>query len=823
MSSLRSFFDAFFRELRFAARRLMQAPGFTFTAAFTVAICLGANLAIFAALDFIVLRPLPFPSAGRLVTIFNTYPKAGVDRDGSSITNYYERRGKIPALRSISLYAFGTAIVGESGSAEREPITRVSSEFFATLGRGPAMGRSFTDGEMTFQTDNVAILSNEFWRAHFHGAPNVLGWQIRVDGYPKTIVGVLPAGFRFLSSKSGIYLPLSSRLEDRAPSERHSGGNVKQMIARLSDGATIAQAQSQIDAQNTALEVNDPKAKMMADAGFRSLVVSLHGDHVASVRPVLLLLQAGVFLLLLIGGVNLVNLLLVRAGARMKEVAVRQALGASRGYVIGEILIETTLLTLAGGLIGMAFGAGGIRLLDALGADRLPLGSHIVFDARVALVALTAAVAMGAVLAIPIAWFQLRRHLHEALKSETRSGTASHAAQTLRHSFVVAQIAVAFVLLAGAGLLGLSLKRAMEVFPGFRPDHVLSARVSLIGTKYPSAATGLLFTERLTGDLESRPGVVAAGAINNIPFSGYNGKSAATVEGHIIKPGESPRGIYSYGVAGDYFQVMGFTLRAGRFLNASDSRRKERVCVVDEDFARYYWPDTSAIGHRLWMGAQAGSDAEAFTVVGIVGGVKQAGLTDAAAQGAVYYPYIYRPDNNLFLVARSRQAPESLAHTLQTVVRQIDPELALADVQPMDTRIADSLTTRRSPALLAGVFSVIALLLTALGTYGVLSYAVSQRRREIGVRMALGAMPRHIHGQFLSLAARMFIAGTAFGMLGAWLIGRAMQSLLFEVRAFDVPLLLTGALLVAVVSLGACLLPASRAARISPMEILNSD
>jgi predicted permease len=823
MSSLRSFVDAFFREWRFAIRRLRQTPGFTLTATLTIAICLGANLAIFAALDSIVLRPLPFPSASRLVTIFNTYPKAGVDRDGSSITNYYERRGRIPALRSISLYAFGTAIVGEQGSAEREPVTRVSPEFFTTLERGPVMGRSFTDREMTFQTDNVAILSNELWRVRFHSDPNVLGRQIRVDGYPKTIVGVLPAGFHFLSSKSAIYLPLSSRLEDRAPSERHSGGNVKQMIARLSDGATIAQAQAQIDAQNAALEAGDPRAKMIADAGFRSLVVSLHGDHVASARPVLLLLQAGVFLLLLIGGVNLVNLLLVRAGARTKEMAVRQALGASRGYVVGEIMMETTLVTLAGGLLGMLFGAGGIRLLNILGAERLPLGSNIAFNAQVALVALAAALAMGVVLAAPIAWFQLRRHLHEALKSETRGGTANHATQTLRHSFVVAQIAVAFILLSGAGLLGLSLKRAMDVSPGFRPDHVLSARASLVGNKYPSATAGLAFTERLTSTLERQPGVIAVGAVNNIPFSGYSGKSSATVEGHAIQPGEAPRGIYSYGVAGNYFQAMGFTLREGRFLTASDSRRKERVCVVDEDFARYYWPNRSPIGHRLWMGSQAGSEAEAFTIVGVVGGVKQAGLTDLSAQGAVYYPYIYQPDNNLFLVARSRQAPESLTQTMRTVLRQIDPELALADVQPMDARIAESLITRRSPALLAGLFSAIALLLTAIGTYGVLSYAVSQRRREIGVRMALGAMPRQIRGQFLLLAARMFVAGTAFGVIGAWLVGKAMQSVLFQVRGFDVPLLLAGALLVALASLGACLLPAGRAASISPMEVLNSD
>ena len=813
-------FDELERELRYAVRLLRKTPGFTATALLTLALCLGANLTIFAVIDSVLLRPLPFPEAGRLVTVFNTYPKAGVERDGSSLTNYYERRGHIPAFSSLSIYRYGTAIIGEAGSTKREQITQVSPEFFTTLGVGPVIGRPFTEQETTYQTDGVAILTDAYWRQHFNADPHVIGRQIRVDSFPKTVIGVLPPGFRFLSSEARLYFPLASRPEDRAPSQRHSGGNVTQMIARLKAGATLTQAQSQIDAQNATLEADDPQAKMMADAGFRSVVVPLHADHVAAIRPTLLLLQAGVFLLLLIGVVNLANLLLIRSSGRVKELAVRQALGASRRYVVSEVVVETTLLTLAGGVLGLAAGAGGIRLLAVLGADRLPLGAHIAFDARLALVALAAAIVMGIALAAPIAWFNLRRDLGDALQSETRGGTTGRAAQTLRHSFIVAQIALSFVLLAGAGLLGLSLKRAMAVSPGFRSDHVLTGQISLVGKKYPAASAGLAFTERLVSELSHQPGILSAGVANNVPFSGNSGKSAATVKGYVIRPGESPRGHYSYGVAGDYFRAMGFSLRAGRFLTAADSRRRERVCVVDDDFARYYWPNTNPLGHLLFQGSEAGPDSQAFTVVGVVGSTKQAGLTDDAAQGAVYYPYIYRPDSNIFVAVRASARSESLRLTLQKAVREVDPELAVNDIQLMDDRIADSLVTRRSPALLAGLFSGIALLLTAIGTYGVLSYAVAQRRREIGVRMALGARPEQIRSQFFAIALRLLAGGMMLGVIGAWLIGHAIQSVLFHVPAVDMATLAGAAGIMGAVSLVASLLPCHRAARISPMEAL---
>jgi predicted permease len=828
-------FDELQRHVRYAIRLLRKSPGFTFTALATLALCLGANLTIFAVVDSVLLRPLPFPASDRLVGIFNSYPIAGVPNDGISLTNYYERRGRIAALESISIYRGGTAIVGETGATAREYISLVSPEFFATLGLGPVMGRAFTEAETTYETSRVAILTDAFWRQSFNADPAAIGKTVRIDGNSHTIIGILPPSFSFLSSKARIYLPLPSSLEQRRPDRRH-WGSAGQMIARLAPGATMAEAQAQIDASNTALEAatGGTEAKEMAEAGFRSIVVQLHADHVASIRPMVLLMQAGAAMLLLIGAVNLVNLLLIRASGRVKELAVRQALGANRRHVIGEVLVESTVLALIGGLFGLAVGFGGIRLLMLLGADQLPLGTHIAFDTRLALVALGGAIATGIAIGLPIVWYNLRGPAGQAargsgaaststnpLQYESRGSTAGRAAQRMRHAFVIAQMALAFILLAGAGLLSLSLRQAMSVSPGFHPEHVLSGQVSLPGQSYPTPAGRLAFTGRLLDALGQQPGVTAVGLVDNVPLSGRSGKSAATIKGYARKPGEAPRGHYSYSVAGDYFTAMGFALREGRFLARADSDvQATRVCVVDEDFARYYWPHGGAIGQRLWQGGSAGPDIEAYTIVGIVGAVKQAGLTDEVAQGAIYYPYGARPEDGLFVVARGSQRPEALASILQRVVRQLDPDLPLYNVLSMDDRIADSLIARRSPALLAMMFSAIAILLTAIGTYGVLSYAVAQRRREIGLRMALGAQPAQMRRQFLSLALRLIAAGTILGVLGAWVTGRAMQTLLFHVPALHIGTLAITTAIVAIGCVLACLLPAERAARISPMEAL---
>lgn len=806
------------RDLRYGARLLRKTPGFTLTALLTVAICLGANLTIFSAIDSILLRPLPFPAAERLVTLYNTYPKAGVVRDGASITNYYERRGQLPALASLSIYRHGTAVVGEAEATEREETTQVSPEFFLTLGVGPAMGRTFAEEETTAGNNKVVIVSDAYWREHLQADPQVIGRQLRVDGRQKTVVGVLPPDFHFLSSAAQLYLPLATRPEDRAARLRHSGGNVTQMIARLQPGATVAQAQQQVEAQNQSLEADNPMGKLLADAGFRTVVSPLHADHVAGVRPVLLAMQAAAVGLLLIGAVNLLNLLFLRANARAKEVAVRQALGATWQHVAREVVVETGLLTVLGGALGLAVGAAGIRLLAALGTDRLPLGARMVFDLRLAAIALAGALLLGLLLAMPIAWFKLRSRLVSGMQGETRSGLSTRAAQRLRHSFVVAQIAMAMVLLAVSGLLGKSLERAMAVSPGFRPDHLLTGQIALPDNLYPDWPARLAFNQRVLDGIAQQPGMLAVGLANNIPFSGANGKSAATAKGERRAAGESPRGYDSYGVDGDYFTAMGLALRAGRFLSADDVRRDAHVCVVDEAFARQAWPAGSALGRKLFLGPTELDDAAGFTVVGVVGSVKQAGLTEDAGQGAIYTPYHLRTDPRLYVAVRTSLPPESFARVLQQAVRQADANAAVHDIRTMEDRIADSLVVRRSPAMVAGIFSAIALLLTGLGTYGVLAYAVTQRRQEIGVRMALGAAPEQIRGHFFGLTLRLLAVGTCLGLIGAVLAGKAIQAVLFQVAPLSFVILAGAAGVIGLVALVACLLPSMQAARVSPME-----
>jgi predicted permease len=827
-----SMFADLWRDLRFGARTLRKTPGFTAAALATLALCIGANLTIFAVVDAVLLRPLPFPDGDRLALVYNSYPKAGVDNDGATVTNYYERRGRIAAFSALALYRDGSAVVGESGSTEREPVMRVTSEFFSTLGAGPVLGRAFSEGEMDRQADAVTILTDGYWRRRFNADPKVIGQEIRVDGVRKKVIGVLGPDFRFLSSKARLFVPLSSSLSDRGPDHRHSGGGATMMLARLKPGAGFEAAQSEIDAHNAMVERDNPEAKALADTGYRSIVVPLRAHHVAAVRPTLMLVQAGVLCLLLIGGVNLLNLLLIRASGRARELAVRQSLGASRRHVIGQVMTETVLLTLVGGLLGLGAAAAGIRLLGALGAEQLPLGAQIAFDGRLALTALAGAVALGLAIGAPIAAFALRSKLAEAMQSETRGGTAGRAAQGLRHGFIVAQIALALVLLTCAGLLGLSLKRVTAVPPGFRPERVLSGRLSLNSRSYPNTPARVAFAERLTEEIRRQPGVSAAGVVTKLPFGGDDGKSAFIPKGYVQRPGESLRGHYLYGVGGDYFAALGVPLLEGRLLEGADLRRSENVCVVDEDFARRYWPQGGAVGRKLFQGSQPGSDAEAYTVVGVVGAVKQTGLTEGQAQGAVYFPYSARFDDNLFVVVRvgagtgassEAASPEYFGRTLQGVVRNIDPELPLSDARPMDGLIADSLVARRSSTLLIGLFAAVALLLTAVGVYGVLSYAVSQRAREIGIRMALGAEPRQIRAQFLRLGLRLLAAGIGSGALGAWMAGKAMRGILFGAAALDLAPLAAALASLSAMSMVACWLPSRRAAKVDPLVALRHD
>ncbi len=809
--------DASRQHVRYAFRRLRKSPGFTLTALTTLAICLGAHLTIFAVVDAVLLRPLRFPQPDRLVTIYNTYPRAGVPDDGASVANYYERRGHIDAFSALALYRTDAIVTGNAGSTEREFVTRVTPDFFETLGVTLALGRSFTDAEMTPETGRVAILTDVYWRERFDADPHVIGRTLRADGMPLTIVGVLPRGFDFLSSKSRLYLPLASSDDDRRSENRHSGSS-SHMVARLMPGVTVAVAQAQVDAQDAAIEAHDPQAALFASAGFRSVVVPLRAAYVASIRPTLILIECSVLLLLTIGAVNVANLLLIRAGRRSKELAMRQALGASWPQIIAEVLVETTMLAVAGGVLGLVVGAGGVVLTAAFGADRLPLGARMVFDWRTVAITLIEAALLGLVMAVPVLWHARRAHMMGALTAESRTSTSGRTANRLRHVFLVAQTALAFTLLFSAGLLVLSLKQVMAAPTGFQPDRVLTGQVSLPYRIYDNTRR-LTFIDRLSTALHREPGVSAVGITTNVPLSGNANRSSAAVAGFTPQPGETPHGVYSYGVGAEYFKALGLTILEGRALSSSDTRH--HVAVVDEDFAKRYWPDGHAIGQRLFRGSiTAGRPDDAFTVVGVVAPVKQAALSEDDHLGAVYYPYDESFDSSIYVVVRTTMEPERLAATLARVVRAIDPELPVNNVRSMDARVADSLVTRRSPAVLAAIFAGIALLLTAIGTYGVLSYAVAQRRREIGVRMALGATPRQVCVQFGAFGVRLLAIGSLAGIAGSWLSGKAMQALLFHTPPLPIGIITFVAATMAVVCLAACLAPSLRAARVSPTEVL---
>jgi predicted permease len=429
----------------------------------------------------------------------------------------------------------------------------------------------------------------------------------------------------------------------------------------------------------------------------------------------------------------------------------------------------------------------------------------------------------GLTLGAAIVWHHLRNDAAGALRAEPRGGTANRRAQRTRHAILVAQIALSFVLLAGAILLGSSFRSLMQVSPGFPSERLLTGQVQLPWARYRTDASLLSFTDRLTAELRHTPGVAAAGLSTNVPLSGNAMKSAAAVLGRPVPPGESPQGVYSYAIAGDYFAAMGIPLREGRYLSPTDVGSHSRVCVVDEDFARRYWPDGGAVGHRLTIGSSPGPAIDAFAIVGVVAPVKQAALSETDRVGAVYYPYSDRFDRALYIVTRATVTPDALPSELRRVLRRVDPELPVNNVRTMEMRIDDSLVAHRSPAIFGALFSAVALLLTGLGTYGLLSFAVSQRQREIGLRMALGAQPRQVRGQLLGLGLRLLAAGLGIGIGAAWAAGTALRGAVAGMPQAPALALALAAAAMVVVCVAACVFPARRAARLSPMEALARD
>jgi predicted permease len=806
--------------IKVAVRQLLKTPAFTLTVVATVALCLAANLAIFAVVDAVVIRALPFPRSGELVTLLNSYPAAGVERSSSSLANYYDRRTAMKSFSSMAISQESAVTVGDVDAPTRVDIARISPGFFRTLGVPLAVGRDFTEDETKYGPDEVAILTDAYWRNHFGADPAILGKTFLNDGLKTTVVGVLRPGFRYLSSRAQFYRPDGHDADEATPKDRHS--NNWNAIGRLAPGVTMAQAQQEMNAFNTAQLKDDPYKELVAKAGYQTTIRGLHDDHVREVRPMLILLQCGVVFLFLIGAVNLANLFLIRASSRTRDLAVQRALGARARHVALGILTETTLVALAGGVAGVLLGAFGTRLVRLLGTDDLPLGATVRFDSRVALIGLAASALAGVLLALPTIWLALSGSVAAGLRSESRSGTSGPGIQRMRQSFIVVQVALAFVLLSGAGLLTVSLKRILAVPPGFRPNHVYAGNIPLPWNSYRETAPREAFVRRLLPAVQALPGVTGAAITTQLPFDGNSNDSAVSV---MDEPVNSPVHVaYIYSATGDYWSAMHIPLMRGRLFTDTECEQKAHVVVVDQDFAARYWPNGDPIGKDIAKDVVR-DPKKIYRIVGVVGSVKQTNLTEPAGHGSVYFPY---PNDDLStgffaLIVVSPLPEETLTPMVRKAVYAIDREIPLAHFRSMDARIADTVVTRRSPAILAGVFSLVALFLAAIGTYGVLSYVVNQRRREIGVRMALGAQPSQIQAQFLALGLRLLAAGAVFGVLGSWLAGRAMQAILFNVPAFEVPTLAAALVVLGLVAIVSCLIPARRASRVDPIVALRDD
>ena len=766
---------------------------------------------------------MPFPNPDRLVTVYDSYPKGGVVNGGVSALHYFERTAEITAFSGTALWFSLNVTLGEAGSPEPIAMMCVTPSFFRMLGVKPELGRNFLDEEGIDGKHLVAMLSDEFWRSHFNADPTVLGRTVRIDAELYTVIGVVPPGFHYLSQNPQIWGVCAFSEYNRRPDQRYRTG--LEMIARLRPGATIAEAQAQVDALNSRSVPGDTLAPLVQKMGYHTVVDGLQSDHVAQWRTPLLLLQIGVLFLMLIGAVNLANLLLVRASGRTREFAVRQALGASRRQLSRTLVVETLLLATVAGVLGFGLAAVALRSTALVAADQLPPDLAPALDRHTCLAAAALTLVIGLLLALPAAWQTLRGDLATGLALGSRGGTTTRAVHRFRHGLIVAQIAFAFVLLAGVGLLGLSFIRVMAVDPGFRQEDVLTGTITLPWMRYQDAAQRETFVARLLAELRAVPGVIAVGTSTRVPFAGIDTDdfTPIDVEGRNLAPGEAPEEQYYRGVTGDYFSAMGVPLRAGRFLADDDAKAADKRCVIDETLAQRYWPAGDALGHRLTSGGGHPKPEDFSTIVGIVDAVKQNSLADRHGYGVVYYPSAVFSQLAFTVAVRTAQSPEAVATAARAAILRLDPELPMTDVKTMEDRIDDSLNGRRLPLLLAGIFAGTALVLAAVGIYGVLAYSVAQRRREIGVRMALGAQPEQIHRQFLNLGVRLLATGLPLGLIGAFMVSRAMAGLLFGIGPAN-PLVLFGtAAILAAVALLACLLPARRAARVSPMEALRCD
>ena len=807
------------QDLRFGLRLLWKEKAFTLTALATLALCIGANTAIFTVLHAVILAPLPFAEPERLVTVGNIYPGAGLTRSTQAgIPDYLDRRKMTDVFLSVAIRTETGYDAGAQGSPVRIEGDQVTPSYFQVLRASPMMGRLFTEDDAVFQRSQYAILSYGLWRDMFGSDPQIAGKDVRLSGVAHRIVGVMPEGFAGPGSKAKIWVPLTWS-PDRATDEaRHN--NSWEMIARLAPGVTIERAQQRVNAVNRANTERLPGSlrKLIENARFASVIYGLKDELTAGIRPTLYLLESAVAFVLLIGCVNVANLMLVRSNVRMKELAIRHSMGAGRARLAGQLLIESLALAAAGGGLGVLTGLGGVRVLASLGANALPRGESIHVNGTVLAFSAAVAVLTGLIFGAAPVYHLVRQDLNAVFRANGRTGTTEKRALWTRSALVVCQVSLAFVLLIGAGLLTLSFARLLNVNPGFVAERVQTAEISLPRSRYPEDASVRNFIRTLMADVRAIPGVTAAGATSSLPLSDSGSDGVVVIDGYQLGPGELPPVPYWTTVDEGYFTAMRMPVIAGRVLTASDTEDAPRVMVIDEYLAKRYWPKGNAVGGRTRRGVDPNSPP--FTVVGVVASVQQTDLADKQRMGHVYFSYRQNTFRSMFVAVRTAAGNASAIGGVRDVLRRADPELALFDVKSMNERVARSLRDRKAAMVLCLAFACLALALSAVGIYGVLAYTVTQRTREFGIRIALGAGARNVIGMVLGHGVRLAAIGLGIGLAGAFALTRLMTTLLFDVKPAD-PLVFAGvAVVLMAVALVASLIPSVRVARIRPANAL---
>ncbi len=802
------------QDLKFGLKLLWKEKAFTATALLTLALCIGANTAIFTVLNAVVLHPLSFPKPDRLVAMYNIYPGVGVTENGANgVPDYLDRKQMTDVFDSVCLSGDDGYSVGEAGSPQRVSNEYVTPSYFRVLRASPMLGRAFTEDDAVLGKEKSVILSYGLWKEMFAKDPHILGKDLRLSSVPYKIIGVMPESFEGLDPKKKFWVPFAFKPEQTSDDSRHS--NSWNMFARLKPGVTVAQAQERIDALNKANLDRFPKyRKLLEDARFGTKVIGMQDLLVRDVRPTLYLLQAAVAFVLLIGCVNVANLMLVRSNIRMKELAIRFSLGAGRWRLARQLLTESVTIAVLGGLLGLAVGSGGIQLLAYLGAKDLPRGENMHMDGVVLAYSAALAVITGLIFGSVPVFHLYRRDLNEVFRQVGRTGTTERGALWTRSALVVAQVSLAFVLLIGSALLTLSFARLLSVDPGFKPQNVLSAQFTLPDVRYKEDARARTFVTTLLESVRALPGVTSAGATTFLPFGGNNNSSVIMIDGYNRAPGENPPVPGWNTVDSDYFHAMGIPVLQGRAFAESDTADAQKVIVIDQFLAHKYWPKGDAIGARIRRGIE--NDQPLCTIIGVVGSVKTGNLAEQNPVGHVYFHYKQFVPRGMHIVVRTNGENPQLTSTLRRQILQADPEMPLFDIKTMPERVSRSVVSRRAAMILCVVFGALALVLSAIGIYGVLAYTVTQRTRELGIRVALGAQAGDVLGMVLGQGLKLAGIGLAIGIAGALALTRLMTTLLYDVKPTDPVVFVSVAAALAAVAVIASLIPSLRAVRIRP-------